>query len=213
VLGATAGDSLDRGGKLDVGRLAALGAAAPTDVPRFVTVLTVPAHLDKIPTDLPLAAIELSNGAPRGIAFASRHGDALRELAVVQRAAAVAGSNNHGWGRAARGWTVVRVPGWRSMTPGALDIAIRGAIARQDPSIRIVERRSARPPRDAAAWLATPAVVAWQVAADMSVAERGAWLAWIWGGWAVVTIFGKRRVRGSMRSARRARLRLEPQYE
>ena len=213
VLGATAADSLDRGGKLDLGRLAALAGAESTVAPRFVTVLTLPARLDTIPSEVGLAAIELSNGAPRGIAFARRHGDALRQLAATRGAAAVAGSNNHGWGRAARSWTVVRVPGWRAMTPGALDAAIRGAIAREDRGIRIIERRSPQPPRNAAEWLATPALVAWQVAADMSAPERCAWLLWLWVGWAAVTLFGKHRARGWIRPRGRARLRLEPQYE
>src|SRR5437764_10613241 len=34
--------------------------------------------------------------------------------------ALVTGSDNHGWGRAAPGWTLMRIPGWRGMSTDSL---------------------------------------------------------------------------------------------
>jgi hypothetical protein len=212
VLGATAVDSLDQRGKLDVARLARLSAADDGSVPRLIAVLTIPARLGNLPAKLRVDAIELSDGAPRGLAFSATHGEMLRQLALARGATPVAGSNNHGWGQTAAAWTVVQLPGWRGMEPSALDGAIRGAIARSGSGVRIVERSAPPPPRHIAAWLATPALVGWHMGSHMSAGERWAWLAWIWGVWAAVRVVARRRTRGWL-PARTVQLRLEPKYE
>lgn len=211
VLGAMASDSIDRRGRLDVERLTS--RASVTGQTPFIALLTAPARLDRIPPELPFNAVELADGAPRGLAFTREHGATLRSLAAAHGAAALAGSNNHGWGSTATAWTVMRVPGWRTMPPAILDTAIRSAMARNDPGIRIVERRTPPPPTGLATWVATPALVAWQIAIEMPAAERWAWLAWIWGGWGGVLLMAALRAPRWRPITIRAPLSLEPQYE
>ena len=65
----------------------------------------------------------------------------LLKLCAAFGAAPVAGSNNQGWGRAAPGWTILRIPGWRSLTPVALDRAILATLAsRERGRIVVIER-------------------------------------------------------------------------
>ena len=214
VLGATVADSVDRKGTLDVARLQQLASRAQASrsaAPGLVTVLTMPGPLHQIPPELSFAAVELSDGAPRGLEFTRRHEVALRRLARERGAMPVAGSNNHGWGNTATAWTVMRLPDWRAMTPSQLDLAIRGAIIRGDSSIRIVERVAPPLPRDLGMWLATPALLGWQIAAHMTPPERLAWLGWIWGLWAAARLLAWRpaRVRAPLELSPRLGLHLE----
>ncbi|HET9004280.1 MAG TPA: hypothetical protein VFN39_09820, partial [Gemmatimonadaceae bacterium] len=106
MLGAREGMGLEHDGQADLQRL-----AADTDV---VVVLTVPASLARAP-GLRLDAVESSDGAPRGLMFTQRLAPEIARFAQSRGLARVAGSNNHGWGRTASAWTVLRIPGWRAM--------------------------------------------------------------------------------------------------
>ena len=57
--------------------------------------------------------------------------DAILTLAERLHLAVLTGSDNHGWGRTAPAWSVLRIAGWRGMTPPELDIAIRRTIIAQ----------------------------------------------------------------------------------
>ena len=173
ILGARAPMGLDHQGRADLARL-----AADTNV---VVVLTTPASLARIPATMHLDAVESSDGAPRGLMFTRRLEPEIGRFARSRRLARVAGSNNHGWGRTASAWTVLRIPGWRMMSPGMLDRAIRTTLNHPGSSVRVVARGSTPLPRSAGALLATPALIAWSVVTRLTLPERVSWLAWIWG--------------------------------
>ncbi len=203
VLGVTAADRVDRRGELD-GRRLAFARARPVGGAPLV-VLTVPALLDSLPYGLRFDALEIADGAPRGLAFAHEEGSALRRLAARQGAALVGGSDNHGWGSTAPSWTVVRLPGWRGMTPAALDAALRTAL-RRPAGVRVVERTAPARPDGVGAWLATPFAVTWHLFASATPGERLVWLAWAW---ALVAAGAARRALGRRRGRpERGRVRL-----
>ena len=171
LLGARRSMALDRDGALDLARIRA--------TPGIVTVLAFPARLSSVPAGLPLNAVEGSDGAPRGLHFTRRHVAQIRDYAESRGLARVAGSNNHGWGRTAAAWTVLRIPAWRAMSAAALDSAIRAALLR-GAGVSVLLRSTIAPPTSNASWIATPFLLAWDVDRRLSTVERALWVAWIW---------------------------------
>jgi hypothetical protein len=107
----------------------------------------------------------------------------------------VTGSDNHGWGRAAPGWTLLRIPGWRGMATDSLsrrieDVVRVGRRAATRPIERIVGNG-----QNPIALVFTPIVVAWRMLTTLSADERVMWIIWTW---AVVIV---------IRAIRRYRLR------
>ena len=151
----------------------------------------VPLILQTIPFRLPMfagpgqdslartTAIEINDGAPKGLTFGlTRHAELLR-LADSLNLALVAGSDNHGWGNTASGWTLVHVPGWRLLTPAALAVQLEATLATGRASTRVVERRTPLLLSKAAVALTAP-VMLLTVARGLSLPERLSWLAWAW---------------------------------
>jgi hypothetical protein len=142
---------------------------------------------------VPVSAIEVSDGAPRGLSSADRdHGQILR-LADSLDLALVAGSDNHGWGRTAAEWSVMRVPGWRGLSPAELERQIEdGLRTRGRRAGRVIVRTrpiwTGRPTAHGVAagagaledGLAFLAQFIWQLFATRSWPERISWLVWIW---------------------------------
>ena len=187
ILGADQSSGLDQHGRANLSRL-----ASDTNV---VVVLTTPASLGAIPATTPLAAVEISDGAPRGLMFTRRLAPEIGRFARARGLTRVAGSNNHGWGRTASAWTVLRIPGWRAMTPASLDSAIRGTLRHRGSSVRVIARGSTPLPRSRGALVATPALLAWSVVTRLSGAERVSWLLWIWSVTALAIVVAARRTR------------------
>jgi predicted metal-dependent phosphoesterase TrpH len=180
ILGATSRDISDECAP------AFLRVARPPQPPERaaeepVALLTIPGSLTS-PSRLPLVrAIEIADGAPRAL-DQMQHDDArIRGIADRENLALVAGSNNHGWGRTAAAWSVVHVPGWRSLRPEALDSAIRRRLLRDGShGVSVLERRRVAPGASAFALAATVPAVAWGMLATLSTPERLAWLCWTW---------------------------------
>jgi hypothetical protein len=96
----------------------------------------------------------------------------------------VTGSNLHGWGRTAVAWTAIEIPGWRALSPEALDAKIRAHLrARPDGSVHVIERRRVRPGESAVSLVSTLPDVAWNMLVMMSPSERLSWMIWIWLAW------------------------------
>lgn len=181
VLGITALDSalLNKRGNILSGRL-----RSPH---KPVTIIAIPnRNLDSLSAGvrdsvvaLPnLAAIELVDAAPRGLAQFDRDEGRIRRLATELSLALVAGSNNHGYGRAVAAWNLMRVPGWRSMPPESVAAAIEDQLRANQESVRIVLRNR---PSTAGFRLGMtlPAVVA-RAIGGLTPGERISWIAWIW---------------------------------
>lgn len=66
------------------------------------------------PPDWSVDGFELLNGAPKALDLPGSARSAVEELCRRRNLACVAVTDNHGWGAAAPGWSVVRLRGWRS---------------------------------------------------------------------------------------------------
>lgn len=168
-----------------------------------VFIQTIPERLDRLPlpdagTGRGLAGIELSDGAPRGIGQGQRDRALILRVADSLDLAIVAGSNNHGWGRTAVAWSVLRIPGWRAMTPAELGEAIEGRIrSARRGAVQVIERRSPDAAGSRLALAATLPAVTWNLLVTLSGAQRVSWILWSWIlGAAALLLAARRRARG-----------------
>jgi hypothetical protein len=175
-------------------------------------ILSMPGDLDRLPADeytgeIRVAAIEGADGSPRGIAQTTSDGKRIIALADRMGLALVSGSDNHGWAEAAPAWTVLRIPGWRALTPAALDIAIRRTIIAHVPgSTQVISRRMATPVTGRIGNVFGGVAVATLMFRTMNPRDRLSWLVWSWG-LALLPSISVRRRRRSIRVWRRARRR------
>jgi hypothetical protein len=148
-----------------------------------VLVETIPGDISKmIPATGPgtagVRAIELIDGAPRGLGQSRRERARIIHLADSLNLALVAGSDHHGWGHTASGWTLMFVPGWHGATPSDLAPAITTLIRNGGTrSTKVVERYVADTETGIALPLTAPLVV-WGMMRTLSTDERVVWIAW-----------------------------------
>ena len=169
-------------------------AGRPLSTPP-VRIQTIPEDLNRIPLGPAggLGAIELVDGAPRGIAQAQRDRRTLLSISAMHRLAVVAGSNNHGWGRTAVAWNVMHVHQWRLQSPDSVGAQIEMRIrAERAQAVQVVERRSPDGATLLGLVLTLPAVIV-NLMRTISPAERIAWLAWTWALVLVATVMPARR--------------------
>ncbi len=200
------GDHLTRAIRLGDGRAPLIVQTIPFDFSRFAG-----SNQDTLAVT---RAIELNDGAPRGLTTGlMRHAEILA-LADSFNLALVAGSDNHGWGNTASGWTLVRVAGWRALAPGALAVKLEAAMLGGRHATQVVERRT--PLLHGVPRLAlTVPVMLISVARGLSLPERVSWMAWGWS--ALLVRLGIRRAAQrslaqarALRQRRRSRFRVVP---
>jgi hypothetical protein len=174
-----------------------LTGAEPPGAMGTMHIFTIPGALEGLPAlaggPVPLRAVELADGGPRGIEQGWRERARILRLADSLGLAVVAGSDNHGWGRTAAAWSVLRVPGWRAAPPDSLDGMIQRTLAGEERrAVAVVTRRSPPRPASAGALALTAPAIAWSVLASLTGAERVVWLAWIWGAALLAEARGRR---------------------
>ncbi len=126
-------------------------------------------------------AMELLDGSPRGLGDSRRKRTVIAAIADTLDLALVAGSDNHGWGYTAPGWTLLQIRGWREMNADGLAAAIDQTIRnRKFEATQVVERREANTSNTAWRRAATAPLVAWRMLTMLSDNERVSWLIWIW---------------------------------
>lgn len=182
ILGTSASDSPAYvAGDLQEGAFSRTVLARKTVRP--VVLLTLPGSVKPVRSGIRIDALELSDAAPRALAQIDLQRGALLDLAERDHMAMVAGSNNHGWASASPAWSVMQIPGWRSMTPAELDVALRQSIIHGGSSaVSIVERRKAASTSTYALVWTVPLAV-WQMFTAASWRESLSWLLWIWAGY------------------------------
>lgn len=150
-----------------------------------IVVQTIPDDLHKVaaaggPGTAGVRAIELIDGSPRGLGQARKQRAEIVHVADSLNLALVAGSDNHGWGRAAPAWTLMRAAGWRGMPTDSLSSVIERILrVGRRTSTRVVERRIAAG-ESPVALLATGIVVPWRMFTTLPNDARVMWLVWIW---------------------------------
>jgi hypothetical protein len=163
-----------------------------------LVIETIPGNLSKVsvlnPRGVPrMQAIELIDGSPRGLSQGRRDRARIVHLADSLNLALVSGSDNHGWGRAAPGWTLMRIPGWRGMPTDSLSRRIEDVLrVTRREATRVIERRVAGGQNPVALAFTAP-VVAGRMLTTLSADERVMWLIWTWG--VVLLVRGLRRYR------------------
>jgi hypothetical protein len=152
-----------------------------------IVVETLPGKLDKLipargPGTTGVRAIELVDGSPRGLDQTRVMRSRIVHLADSLNLAMVVGSDNHGWGRAAPGWTLLIVPGWRGMRTDSLAFSIERSLRQGREATRVVERRIAGELNggNALELTLTLPVVTWSLLTTLSVDERVMWVIWVW---------------------------------
>jgi hypothetical protein len=152
---------------------------------------TIPGDLDHIipaagPGTGGVRAIEIVDGSPRGMSQTKRDHDRILALADSFNLALVAGSDNHGWGRVAPGWTLLKIPGmWRTYRPDSLANMIDEVLKTAGRRSTFVVERTTAPSSPIAVAFTLP-VVTWTVMRTLSSPERVMWLVWMWVPFAVV---------------------------
>ena len=161
-------------------------AAARHRGARPATMLyTIPGPLDRIVPLSPgspagVVGVELSDGAPRGLEQGRAEREAILALADRMDLAVVAGANHHGWGRTVAAWSVMRLPGWRAMSPDQLGSAIERALHRERRrAVTVVERTMPYHEGSAVKLVATVPLLLWSHLRTLTLRERASWLAWI----------------------------------
>lgn len=155
--------------------------------PASVVALPSPLYdVQRVAHDGPpyIAAIEISDGSPRGFAQSDRQLSEIIRRADSLGMAVVSGSNNHGWGRVVPAWTLVKIPNWRGLFADSLGAAIEDAIRAAPRDVHVVERRRPTLASPSAMALTMPVAVA-QLFATLTLLERFVWLVWIWGLWVI----------------------------
>ena len=126
-----------------------------------------------------VVGVELIDGAPRGLEQGRSRRAEILALADSMDLALVAGTNHHGWGSTVPGWSVMRIPEWRAMSPDALGAAIEGRLHdERRRAVAVVERRVPYHDGSAIGVAAHVPLLAWGHFRALTVAERLSWLAW-----------------------------------
>jgi hypothetical protein len=149
-----------------------------------VVIETLPGDFEKVKDStakgVSVVAMEIIDGSPRGLAQGRRDRSRIVHLADSLNFALVTGTDNHGWGRTAPGWTLLRIPGWRGMTADSLSRRIEDVIrSGRRSATRPVERIVAGGQNPFSLAL-TPILVLWRMLTTLSADERVMWIIWTW---------------------------------
>ena len=164
------------------GESLALASIVPGAEP--VLVQTFPGDFHEItaasgPGTAGVRAIEIIDGAPRGLRQTRANRARIARLSDSLDLTLVSGSNHHGWGRTAPGWTLFRIPGWQGMSAAELSDFIEAHIREGGKrATRVVERVGTVASGPAVA-LTLPAMV-WTIARTLTLPQRVSWIAWAW---------------------------------
>jgi len=182
-------------------------------------LLSMPGDILRIPLSMTtgavrVAAIEVSDGSPRGMAQTARDQEAILALAGKLHLAIVSATDNHGWGRTSPAWSVMRIPGWRAMTPTELDIAIRRTIMTRGPrAIEVIARRIPSPPRGKLDVALSGVAVALVMMRTMSFTDRVSWIVWSWALSLLSVLSARRRINLRIPARRRAEGKTPPMVD
>jgi predicted metal-dependent phosphoesterase TrpH len=145
-----------------------------------------PHDLDRLPIaegpgTAGIRAIEILNGSPADMDEIRAHRREIATMAQQRGIALTSGSDNHGWGRATPGWTLMHIPGWQTLDHETLAAEIETALRTSGfRSTIVVERRVADPTGSRLSLALTLFGAPLRMLTTISVDERAAWLIWTW---------------------------------
>jgi hypothetical protein len=179
-----------------------LASLLPNSEP--VLVQTIPDDLSKMHPasgtgSAGVRALEIVDGAPRGLGQGRRERARIVKLADSLNLSLVAGSNNHGWGRTAAGWTLMVVPGWRGMQADSLSATIDRVFRLGGRQATLALERVGGTGDGVVSLIFALPIVAWRMFATLSSDQRVMWLLWTWA--VVIAVRGVRAWRRRTRAA------------
>lgn len=182
LLGVTSADNAAfQEGELKAGRLPEVRARRAAAVP---VIFTLPGEVEPGRWPVRPQAFEIVDPTPRGLGQLDRDRARLVHVADSLGIALVASTNNHGWQAPGVGWNVMRIPGWRALSPAELDRRIRQRLHDGGPGVvRVVGRRRVATAASLPGQALTLPAVGWNLLRTLSWPERAAWVAWIWLAW------------------------------
>ena len=159
-----------------------LASMVPGNEP--VLIETIPGDLSKVSPakgrGTPgVRAIEVVDGAPRGLAQSRQQRARILDIADSANIALVAGSDHHGWGHTASAWTLLILPGWRAVPPEEVSRAISATLRTGGRGATKVVERYVADTDDPVLVPFTVPLIAWGMLRTLSVDERVIWFAWI----------------------------------
>jgi hypothetical protein len=158
-----------------------------------VLIQTLPNDLSRVPVPDDgdhggVEGIELLDADPRGLRQSVEERGRILAIADSLDLALIAGSNNHGWGRTAAGWTLMRIPGWRDQPPEQVGREIEALIrVERAGATQVVERRrlgggssgGSHATADVLSAVTILPRLIWHILVSLTLRERLAWLAWV----------------------------------
>ncbi len=137
--------------------------------------------------------MEITTGIPQAMDVPLERLRTVERLAREKDFFLVTGSDYHGLGKAAYTWSVMHLPGWRTLSPAGLHQAIVKTLKGGRAPVWTVIRSPAWP---GDSWKTPLVAVALPVGIVRGLipAERLSWLAWIWVGFLGIRLW-RRRVR------------------
>ena len=133
------------------------------------------------PRSAGVRAIEIVNGSPPGMDKVRPKRAQLVALAERHNLALTGGSDNHGWGRTAPTWTLMRPVNWRGSDGDALGLRIERVLREGGiRGTRVVERVGADPGSSMIALALTVGAAPLTMLTTLSNDERVLWVIWTW---------------------------------
>ncbi|MDX1495586.1 MAG: hypothetical protein R3253_16075 [Longimicrobiales bacterium] len=127
-----------------------------------------------------MIGIEISDGSPRGLEQVRAQRREIIALADSMDLALLGAANLHGWGRTVASWSIMRIPGWREMTPEQVGDAIEETLHRERrDAVQVLERRMPYHGGSPALIVATVPWLTVEHFRMLSLDERVSWLFWI----------------------------------
>ncbi len=163
-------------------------AVIPDDAPWPILIQTIPNNLSRVPIATHadrggVYGIELLDADPRGLRQGVEEKELILAIADSLDLALIAGSNHHGWGRTAAGWTLVRIPGWQALSPEEAGRQVEALIrGERTNATQVVERRRLEGgTQDEHILMAVMTLprLGWHVLAHLTLWERMGWLGWV----------------------------------
>lgn len=165
---------------------------------RTTFIVTIPGDPFRIPAldaehPMGVVAVEIHDGAPRGLEQARLQRDSIIGWARTDDLALVAGWNNHGAGQTPTAWTLMSIPGWRALNADNLLAAVEDEMhAEGFASTQVVERQAPSGLSSIGLVLTAPAALLLTLR-SLTTPERLVWLLYLLGLWAVSSLSVRRR--------------------
>lgn len=166
-----------------------------------VLIQTIPNDLGRVPVPActprgaGVEAIQLIDGDPRGLAQSDLEFERILSIADSLDIVLVSASNLHGWGSTAASWNLMRIAGWRDMTPGEVGATIERMVRHggRDAVEVVTYRRPSIGTAGGVATLGASVSLPVHFIGSRSRAERISWLIWVGLGLAVATLLERRK--------------------